>query len=45
VLIKHESSRVLVETTASEEDTYRLMRVMKLCIWPPLAMIGNTSKG
>lgn len=22
--------------------TYRLMRVVKLCIWPPLAMVGNT---
>lgn len=21
--------------------TYRLMRVVKLCIWPPLAMMGN----
>lgn len=42
MLVKRESSQILVDTAASEEYTYRLMRVVKLCIWPPLAMIGNT---
>ena len=27
---------------AKAEHPYRLMRVVKLCIWPPLAMVGNT---
>lgn len=39
--IKRKSNHVLVNCT-SEGYTYRLMRVVKLCIWPPLAMIGNT---
>jgi hypothetical protein len=26
----------------NKNHTYRLMRVVKLCIWPPLAMLGNT---
>lgn len=41
MLIKRNYSHGLVDF-ASEEHTYRLMRVVKLCIWPPLAMIGNT---
>jgi hypothetical protein len=26
----------------NQNHTYRLMSVVKLCIWPPLAMLGNT---
>ena len=32
----------MVDAAANEQYTYRLMRVVKLCIWPPLAMLGNT---
>lgn len=32
----------LNDTAIREEEPYRLMRVVKLCMWLPLAMTGNT---
>ena len=41
-MIERQSQPVKDYAAANENHTYRLMRVVKLCIWPPLAMSGNT---
>lgn len=40
--IERQSQPIKDHAAANENHTYRLMRVVKLCIWPPLAMSGNT---